>query len=258
MKDKKKNMAEKDNQKSTARFLVKKDYSIKQLLKLYYLFAKIGTFTIGGGLAMMPMLQKELIEKRDMVTEEELLDYYAVGQSTPGIIAVNVSTFVGYKFSGVPGGIFATLGMVTPSLVIIMILAGLINSVSDYPIIQRALRGVNVAVAALLTSVIVNFSKKTIKNWVNLLFALTAFSLIFFLKVPSFYIILTAIFVGAMKTIILDKKAKKKEAAVSENNSETENLTVEISSDENSTELNESVENPDNGTNQANEKEESK
>lgn len=190
---------------------LKKDYSIKSLLTLYYTFAKIGTFTIGGGLAMMPMLQKEIVEKRGWITEEELLDYYAVGQSTPGIIAVNVSTFVGYKLSGIIGGIFATLGMVTPSWIIIMILAGLINSISDYPMVQKALRGVNVAVAALLTSVIVNFAKKTIKNWINAVCALVAFALVFFLKVQSFYIILGAIIIGIIKTLIISKKAAKKE-----------------------------------------------
>lgn len=98
---------------------------IKNLFNLYFSFAKIGTFTIGGGLAMMPMMQSELIEKRKWITDEELIDYYAVGQSTPGIVAVNVATFVGYKQMGIIGGVFATLGMVTPSLVIIMILASL-------------------------------------------------------------------------------------------------------------------------------------
>ena len=137
---------------------------IKTLLKLYFSFAKIGAFTIGGGLAMMPMMQAELIEKRKWITDEELIDYYAVGQSTPGIVAVNVATFVGYKQLGILGGVFATMGMVTPSLVIIMILAGLINSINDYLIVQKALKGINVAVAALLTSTIINFMKKTIST----------------------------------------------------------------------------------------------
>ena len=85
--------------------------------------------TFGGGLAMMPMLQKELIEKRGWITDEDLIDYYAIGQSTPGIVAVNVSTFVGYKKAGIAGGIIGTAGIVTPSLVIIMVLANLISSV---------------------------------------------------------------------------------------------------------------------------------
>ena len=185
---------------------------IKNLYNLYFSFAKIGTFTIGGGLAMMPMMQSELIEKRKWITDEELIDYYAVGQSTPGIVAVNVATFVGYKQMGIIGGIFATLGMVTPSLVIIMILASLINSINDFPIIQKALKGINVAVAALLTSTIINFMKKTIKKFTNAIFMMISFLLVFVFKLPSFWIILFALLIG----VVLTYKEKKKVAAVEE------------------------------------------
>lgn len=186
---------------------------IKNLFNLYFSFAKIGTFTIGGGLAMMPMMQSELIEKRKWITDEELIDYYAVGQSTPGIVAVNVATFVGYKQMGIIGGVFATLGMVTPSLVIIMILASLINSINDFPIIQKALKGINVAVAALLTSTIINFMKKTIKKFTNAIFMMISFLLVFVFKLPSFWIILFALLIG----VVLTYKEKKKVAAVEEN-----------------------------------------
>ena len=185
---------------------------IKNLFNLYFSFAKIGTFTIGGGLAMMPMMQSELIEKRKWITDEELIDYYAVGQSTLGIVAVNVATFVGYKQMGIVGGIFATLGMVTPSLVIIMILASLINSINDFPIIQKALKGINVAVAALLTSTIINFMKKTIKKFTNAIFMMISFLLVFVFKLPSFWIILFALLIG----VVLTYKEKKKVAAVEE------------------------------------------
>lgn len=185
---------------------------IKNLFNLYFSFAKIGTFTIGGGLAMMPMMQAELIKKRKWITDEELIDYYAVGQSTPGIVAVNVATFVGYKQMGIVGGIFATLGMVTPSLVIIMILAGIINSINDFPIIQKALKGINVAVAALLTSTIINFMKKTIKKFTNAIFMMISFLLVFVFKLPSFWIILFALLIG----VVLTYKEKKKVAAVEE------------------------------------------
>lgn len=191
---------------------------IKNLFNLYFSFAKIGTFTIGGGLAMMPMMQSELIEKRKWITDEELIDYYAVGQSTPGIVAVNVATFVGYKQMGIIGGIFATLGMVTPSLVIIMILASLINSINDFPIIQKALKGINVAVAALLTSTIINFMKKTIKKFTNAIFMMISFLLVFVFKLPSFWIILFALLIG----VILTYKEKKKVAAVEEDSKKIE------------------------------------
>jgi chromate transporter len=179
---------------------------LKELLELYLAFVKIGAFTFGGGLAMMPIMQRELIEKRGWITEEELIDYFAIGQSTPGIIAVNVATFVGYKKLGWFGGIIGTLGVVTPSWVIIMLLAGAISSVDKYPLAQKALKGINVAVAALLTSVIVKFSKKTIKSIWNAFFMLLAFALIYFLKVQSVWIIIASLVIGSLLTLYRQKK----------------------------------------------------
>ena len=186
---------------------------LKQFIELYLAFVKIGTFTFGGGLAMMPIMQRELIEKRGWITEEEIIDYFAIGQSTPGIIAVNVATFVGYKRLGVLGGIIGTLGVVTPSWVIIMILAGAISSIDKYPVAQKALRGINVAVAALLTSVIVKFSKKTIKNIWNAVFMLLAFALIYFFKVQSVWIIIASLVIGCLLTLYRQKKAGQVEEA---------------------------------------------
>lgn len=187
----------------------KKRGYLRSLLELYLAFVKIGAFTFGGGLAMMPIMQRELIEKRGWLTEEELIDYFAIGQSTPGIIAVNVATFVGYKRLGWFGGIIGTVGVVTPSWVIIMLLAGAISSVDKYPLAQKALRGINVAVAALLTSVIVRFSKKTIKSLWNAVFMLLAFALIYFLKVQSVWIIIASLIIGCLLTLYRQKKAEK-------------------------------------------------
>ena len=186
---------------------------LKEFLELYLAFVKIGAFTFGGGLAMMPIMQRELIEKRGWITEEEIIDYFAIGQSTPGIIAVNVATFVGYKRLGWFGGIIGTLGVVTPSWVIIMILAGAISSIDKYPVAQKALRGINVAVAALLTSVIVKFSKKTIKNIWNAVFMLLAFALIYFLKVQSVWIIIASLVIGCLLTLYRQKKTGQVEEA---------------------------------------------
>ena len=182
---------------------------IKEFFELYLAFVKIGAFTFGGGLAMMPIMQRELIEKRGWISEEELIDYFAIGQSTPGIIAVNVATFVGYKKLGWFGGIIGTLGVVTPSWVIIILLAGAISSVDKYPLAQKALKGINVAVAALLTSVIVKFSKKTIKSLWNAVFMLLAFALIYFLKVQSVWIIISSLVTGSLLTLYKQKKAAR-------------------------------------------------
>ena len=184
---------------------------LRCLCDLFFSFARIGLFTFGGGLAMMPMMQKELVDKKQWITEEDLIDYYAVGQSTPGMIAVNVSTFVGYNQLGILGGIVATLGMVTPSIIIITILAGLINSIDEYPVVQKALRGINVAVAALFTSVIVKFVKKTIKKPLHVLLMLISFTLVYFFKVQSFWIILAAILCGVVITTVSIRKAAKQE-----------------------------------------------
>ena len=197
---------------------------LPKLIELFGAFFRTGIFTFGGGLAMMPMLQKELIEKKHWLTEEDLIDYYAIGQSTPGIIAVNVATFVGYRQAGILGAIVATLGIISPSIIIIIILAGTINSISEYPRVQAALKGINVAVAALLTTVIIKFAKKTIKNVWNVLYMLAAFLCIFWLKVPSFIVIIAAIILGCLNTLRLQKKSATLEKSAeqkAENQEET-------------------------------------
>ena len=103
---------------------------MKLLWELFWTFAKMGAITFGGGMAMLPILQREVVENKHWATEEELADYYAIGQCTPGIIAVNTATFIGQKYSGMAGGIMATLGVVFPSLVIISLLAGVITTFS--------------------------------------------------------------------------------------------------------------------------------
>ena len=182
---------------------------LKELFTIYLNCAKVGLFTIGGGMAMLPMMQREFVEDKKWMTEEELIDFFAIGQSTPGIIAINVSTFVGYKRCGVTGGFFGTLGMVTPSLIIITILATLINSIEDYPFVQRALKGVNVVVAALLTNVTYNFAKKTVKNWWSAVILICSFCALFIFKLPSYWVILTAILIGIIVTVIQTAKSRK-------------------------------------------------
>lgn len=184
-------------------------------LELLISFVKIGFLTIGGGYVMLPMMQSELIDKKHWITEEELLDYYAVGQSTPGIIAVNVATFVGYKKAGVTGGIVATLGIIAPSLIIITALAGVIQSIDQYPNVQKAMSGINVAVCALITDATLNFIKKGVKNFVTLLVLLASFLLIYYVKVPSYLIVLGAAFLGTI-TYFVKNKMKKNVGAEAE------------------------------------------
>ena len=136
---------------------------MKELFDLFFTFARIGGLTFGGGYAMLPMLQREVVEKRGWCTDEELMDYYAIGQCTPGIIAVNTATFVGQKTRGVAGGIMATLGVVAPSLVIITVIAAFIqNFVADLAIVQNAFAGIRVCVCVLILNAVLKLLKSSV------------------------------------------------------------------------------------------------
>lgn len=147
---------------------------------------------------MLPILELELVEKRGWTTSEELLDWFAIGQSTPGIIAVNVATFTGYKKLGVIGGCVSTFGMVLPSLIIITIIALFINNFAELVWVQKALRGINVAVAAILTSAVYKFSKKSVKNIFGFILLVISFLLIFVFNVGTIWIILGSCILGIL------------------------------------------------------------
>ena len=133
-------------------------------LDLFLTFARVGACTFGGGYAMLPILQREIVEKKGWATDEELTDYFAIGQCTPGVIAVNTATFIGHKLKGPLGGVSTTLGVVFPSLVIITLVAGFLSSFAQYPIVQHALAGVNACVVALIASSVLKLGKSTLKN----------------------------------------------------------------------------------------------
>jgi len=134
----------------------------QELWVLFWTFAKMGVMTFGGGMAMLPILQREVVDSKHWATEEELTDYYAIGQCTPGIIAVNTATFIGQKYGGVAGGIVATLGVVFPSLVIISLLAGLISNFADLAWVKNAFAGIQVCVCVLIFNAVVKLLKKSV------------------------------------------------------------------------------------------------
>ena len=131
-------------------------------LDLFLTFAQMGVCTFGGGYAMLPILQREVVEKRGWATEDELMDYYAIGQCTPGVIAVNTSTFIGYRLRGVPGAITATAGMVFPSLVIITIIAAFIQQFAHLAVVQHAFAGIRACVCALILCSVIRLGKQTV------------------------------------------------------------------------------------------------
>lgn len=171
---------------------------MKFLLELYFVFFKIGILTFGGGLTMLPLLKYEIAEKRKWTTEDELLDCYAIGQCTPGIIAVNTATYVGYKKAGVPGGIWATMGMVTPSLVIITIVAAFMKQFMDNIWLQHALMGIRGVVCALMLNTVLMLSKKSLVHPVCYIICAAAFVLAMFTPIPTIAILILAAVSGIL------------------------------------------------------------
>ena len=175
-------------------------------VQLFTAFFKIGLFTFGGGMSMLPMLQKELVESKKWLTEEEILNYFAIGQCTPGIIAVNVATFCGYKRAGLSGAIVSTIGIVCPSWIVITLIAGSISRFSDIVWIQRAMKGVYVAVAALLARAVFTFGKKIITDFVTAGIAAGAFLAMSVWNISGILIVLVAGIIGFCAQIIRNGK----------------------------------------------------
>ena len=167
---------------------------MKKLIELFLVFAKIGGMTFGGGYAMIPILERELVENRGWTSSEELMDYYAVGQCTPGIIAVNTATFIGKKLYGIPGGIAATLGVVFPSLVIITLIAGILSNFADIPAVKSAFAGVRVCVCVLIFNAVIKLWKSAVVDKGALLLCLLVFGLSMFLDLsPIIFVVLCAL-----------------------------------------------------------------
>ncbi len=166
---------------------------LRELLELFVTFAKVGVMTFGGGYAMLPILQREVVENKGWATDEELADYFAIGQCTPGVIAVNTATFIGQKKRGVPGGVLATLGVVFPSLVIITALAGVIATLSHLAVVQHAFAGIRVCVCVLIFNAVLKLWKSAVKDRWALVIFLAVFAGAVFLKIsPVIYVLAAA------------------------------------------------------------------
>ncbi len=182
---------------------------MKTLIQLFFAFARIGGFTFGGGYAMLPMLQKELVENKKWTTNEDLIDYFAIGQCTPGIIAVNVATFVGYKTKGILGGIFATLGVITPSVIIVGIIAAFISGFQDYEVVQWAFAGIRAAVVALILSAMWKIAKKSLVDIFAVAIFLIVAVLSYFTDLSPVIFVLSAGVCGLVLNITGLRKAKE-------------------------------------------------
>ncbi len=180
---------------------------MKVFFDLFITFAKVGVMTFGGGYAMLPILQREVVDNKGWATEEELIDYFAIGQCTPGVIAVNTATFIGHKYKGFLGGIIATLGVVFPSLIIISLLAGVIEAFKDIEWVQHAFGGIRICVCVLIINATMKLAKKSVINAATFcIFLVVALGSFFTELSPIIFIVLAAV-AGIVLKALGGKKA---------------------------------------------------
>ena len=180
------------------------------LLDLYWTFARIGAITFGGGYAMLPILERELADKRGWTTLDELRDYFSIGQCTPGVIALNVSTFIGEKRAGIPGALAATTGFLAAPIAIILVIAAFLTNFADLAVVQHAFAGIRVCVCVLIVQAVLRLWKKSVVDKFTLalyivVFALNAFSSLLPVKVPAAVLVLLS---GAAGILISMRKGR--------------------------------------------------
>lgn len=181
---------------------------MRELWELFAAFARIGGFTFGGGYAMLPMLQKEIVEKKQWATEDEVLDYFAIGQCTPGIIFVNTATFIGYKQKGLAGAAAATIGSVFPSVCIVMFIAAVLHNFAELAVVQHAFAGIRVVVSVLILNAVLGLRKKSLVDKLCGGIAGAAFLASVWLDISPVVIVLAAAILGI--AISCRREAKRK------------------------------------------------
>ena len=178
---------------------------LKELWALYAAFFKIGILTFGGGYAMLPMIEREVVDKHKWATLDEVMDYFAISQCTPGVIAVNSATFIGYKTKGIIGGIAATLGVITPSIIIISLIATVLSTFYENRYVKAAFQGIGVAVCAVLVQAVLKIGKAGVKDLFSAILALAAFAVALFFGVSSILIIVSSGILGILYLTIKEK-----------------------------------------------------
>lgn len=179
---------------------------IKKSLKLFIVFLKIGAFTFGGGYAMIPFIEKEIVEKNEWIKSEDIVDIFAIIQSVPGVIAVNSSTFVGYRVAGIAGALAATLGVILPSFVVISVIALFLYDFKNYPYITEAFNGIRAGVTALMVSVVIKLGKSSVKGTIPLIIAIAAFLSLTFFGVEAIPVLIIAGIFGLVITTFRNNK----------------------------------------------------
>lgn len=180
---------------------------IAGLSEIFWVFTKIGAFTIGGGYAMIPLIQNEM-SRRGWLSEEELPDIIALAQSAPGILAVNVAIFAGYRIRGLKGSIVATVGTALPSFLIILFIAALFSGYQNNPDVIRIFKGIRPVVISLIAVPMIKLAHKNNKTWWAWAISVITLALVSFLKVSPIYILLTIIVSALSITYYRNKKEK--------------------------------------------------
>ena len=183
--------------------------SFKKLWQVFITFFKIGAFTFGGGYAMIPLIQKEAVEKRKWVTDDDILEIIAIAESTPGPIAINSATFVGYRTCGVLGAACATFGVVLPSFVIILAISYVLNEFQNIAAVRYAFNGIRAGVLALLFKALWSMFKKSPKGWVAYVVMAFAFVATAFLKINVLYVVIACAVFGLITALLVDRRAAK-------------------------------------------------
>ncbi|MBQ2945579.1 MAG: chromate transporter [Clostridia bacterium] len=181
----------------------------KRIFSLFTTFLKIGAFTFGGGYAMIPLIQREVVEKHKWITDDDVLEIIAIAESTPGPIAINMATFVGNRTAGFWGSFFATLGVVLPSFLIILAISFLLSEFQNIKAVQYAFMGIRAGVLALILKALWNMYKKCKKNTVAYIAMAAAFILVAFLKINVVIVIVGCAVFGLITSFIAKRRAKK-------------------------------------------------
>jgi len=183
---------------------------LKELVDIFICYVKIGFMTFGGGFSMMPVLRRELVDKRNWATDEEVMDFFAIAQCLPGIIAVNTATLTGRRIKGVAGGLAAALGVITPSLAIIVTIAAFFRNFLQYAIVQKALFGIRIAVAALIFDVIVKLWKSGVRDVVSFILYAISFTFSIAFNISPQYLIIFAVAAGILAIGFMRKRDKRR------------------------------------------------
>ena len=186
---------------------------MKSIIELFWTFFKIGAFTFGGGLAMIPLVQNEVVEKKKWLTNDEMMDLIAIAEATPGVIAVNTATYVGYRIGKFWGSLLATIGVVLPSLIVICIIAFFFDEFLAIPVVNAIFKGIRLGVSVLIFNAAIKMFKGIKKTLVNYVIIILALMFSLFVDINSIYIILIGAVLGVISQLIFTKEKRDDDAA---------------------------------------------